>query len=216
MAATAYIWAIHNIALVSNAPNTGPALDAAAQAVMRYVLMNPDALVAKIPDQKSYNMIIQAANAGAADYVYQSARPKGVDRKYQTTSASARAAVISETDRDINVAVHHLIPANVWRDKLYLVELAYAANWNVNDETNLIKLPRNVAAQARMGGILPIHNASHATYDKDAIRLIVAEEIVSPKPITPEQAKVILMNVCSVERSRINNGYYGEFMRVSI
>ena len=214
MAAAAYVWAIHYVAPVSHAPNNGPGLDAAAEAVMRYVLFHPDALFGKKPDLKSFNMVIQAANAGVADYVYQSARPKGVDRKYQTTSASARAAVIAETDLNSNVAVHHLIPANVWRDKLYLVELANQAGWKVDDPSNLMELPRNQVQQARMGGYLPIHNASHDKYDRDAMRVISGQEIFAPKPITPEQAARILINTSFVQRARIYSEYYGEFMRV--
>ena len=216
MAAAAYVWAIHFIAPVSDAPNNGPGLDAAAEAVMRYVLFHPDALFGKKPDLNSFKMIIQAANAGVADYVYQSARPKGVDRKYQTTSASARAAVIAETDLNSNVAVHHLIPANVWRDKLYLVKLAELADWKVNDPSNLMELPRNAAEQARMGGFLPIHNASHDKYDRDATRVIAGQEFMAQKPITPEQAIRILRNTSYIQKARIYDGYYGEFMRVGV
>ena len=217
MAASAYVWSTYHLPTPTNdIPYNGPALDAASQAVMRLVLIHPDVFVPVLQGQKPSNLIIQAANAGMADYVYQSARPKGVDRKYQTTSASARAAVVSETELDRNVAVHHLIPANVWKDKLYLVQLAEKAGWNVNDKTNLIPLPRNAAQRARMRGSLPIHNASHGKYDEDATRLIVAGEDASPKPITPEQAKIVLMNVCAIEKARIISGYYGDFMRTDI
>jgi len=215
MAASAYVWSTYHLPTPTNdIPYNGPVLDAASQAVMRLVLIHPDVFVPVLQGQKPSNLIIQAANAGMADYVYQSARPKGVDRKYQTTSASARAAVITETELNKDVAVHHFIPANVWKDKLYLVELAYEAGWRVDDPDNLIDLPRDPVQQARMGGFLPIHNGSHSKYDDDAMRIIEAQEAASSKPITPVQAREIFTNVCCIERIRITSGYYGEFVRV--
>jgi len=217
LAASAYVWSTYHLPTPTNdIPYNGPALDAASQAVMRFVLIHPNTFVPVLQGQHPSDRIIQAANAGMADYVYWSARPKGVDREYQTTSASARAAVIAETDLNKDVAVHHLIPANVWKDKLYLVQLAGQAGWKVDDPDNLIDLPRNAVQQARMGGFLPIHNASHGVYDDDATRLIEAQEAASPKPITPVQARIIFTNVCCIERIRINSGYYGEFMRVGV
>ncbi len=208
-AANAYVWSRYNLSSFRGVPSQGPAFDAACETVMRFVRMYPGVFTR--PNQKSVQLIGEAARAGVADYVLESARPPGVERKYQTTSASARAAVISETELTRDVAVHHLIPPNIWKQKLYLVKLA---DWKVDNPDNLIILPRTPAAQARMGGILPIHDSRHRIYDQDTIDLINSQESVSKKPITPDQANKILGIVCKTNEIEIRSGHYGKFLRV--
>jgi HNH/ENDO VII superfamily nuclease len=48
------------------------------------------------------------------------------------------------------VQAHHLIPANVWENRLVLATLAGQAGWQPDSEKNLIALPANEAAQAEL------------------------------------------------------------------
>ena len=159
MAASAYVWANYNLGFYTSAQFSGPALDAAAQAVMRCVLLNPRALPAMLqrsPSQgaEAFSLIVGAANAGLADYIAESsARPAGVAPELQTTSRSARAA-IAEQLKTGRMQAHHLVPAYNWGVRVDISALAAKAKWKVDSPSNLIALPADLAAQAEYQGTI--------------------------------------------------------------
>jgi hypothetical protein len=68
MAASAYVWSRYALPWVTKARFNSPELDAASQAVLRFVLVNPGAFIAMRQGSKGSKLIVEAANAGLADY----------------------------------------------------------------------------------------------------------------------------------------------------
>jgi len=112
IAATAYVWSRYQLPRrIWEVPATGPGLDAASEAVMRFVLANPGAFTSM--SQRSFNLIVMAALGGLSDLnLEHHARPEKVDPALQTRSERARAAIA------LNLlsgkwAAHHLVPVSV-------------------------------------------------------------------------------------------------------
>jgi hypothetical protein len=225
MAATAYVWSQYHLGFFTAAPFSGPDLDAASQAVMRYVLLNPGAMIAVSGGSPSrgaqaLNLIIGAANAGLADYIAENrARPAGVAPELQTTSRAARAA-IAEQLKSGRMQAHHLVPAYNWGARVDISALAAKADWIVDSPSNLIALPADLAAQAeyqsRLGEWLPVHNGSHPSYSQETAQLILTEETKFGSPPTPLEARAIMDEVARINRARLISGYYGQIVRVAL
>ncbi|MFI4976380.1 MAG: AHH domain-containing protein [Caulobacterales bacterium] len=220
MAASAYVWSQYVLPLRTDAPFSGPKLDAASQAVMRFVLANPGAFPAMLQgpaseSAKSFSLMIDAANRGLADYAAESrARPPGVVPELQTTSRSARAAIAKEL-KDGNFQAHHLVPAYNWGKEINITQLAHEAGWNVDDPSNLIGLPANAKAQAEAPEWLPIHNGPHSLYMEATRELILEVRAKFPKDLTPLQARSILEEVARTNRALIMTGSYGEILKIA-
>ncbi len=225
MAATAYVWSQYALGFYTAAPLPAgrPDLDAASQAVMRCVLTDPGALAAMLQGsaserEKSFNLIIGAANAGLTDFVAESrARPAGVAPELQTTSRAARAA-IAEQLKSGRMQAHHLVPAYNWGQRTDISALAVDAGWKVDSPSNEIALPVDPAAQAeheaRFGEWLPVHRGSHKSYNDETASLILAEQAKFPPNLTPLQARAIMDEVARINRMRLTTGYYGPFVKV--
>src|SRR6202021_1398323 len=99
IAANAYVWSKYNLPLITEAPYSGPKLDSASQAVMRFVAANPDAFVAVLGrppplTQKALSLLTDAANRGLADASAENrADTQGVDPALQAKSKVARKAI---------------------------------------------------------------------------------------------------------------------------
>jgi len=222
LAATAYVWAQGNLGFYTDAPFSGPALDAASQAVMRCALIHPGALIAMLqrsPTQgeQSFNLFVGAANAGLADYAAESrARPAGVAPELQTTSRAARAAIADQL-KSGRMQAHHLVPAYNWGQRVDISTLAVKDDWNVDGPNDLIALPTDLAAQAehqtRFGEWLPVHQGPHTSYNNDTAALILAEEAKYPGSLTPLYARAIMEEVARINRARIMSGYYGPWVK---
>jgi hypothetical protein len=218
MAASAYVWSRYAMPLSTDAPFSGPKLDAASQAVMRFVLANPGAFTAMLqgsPSEsaKASSLIVDAANRGLADFAAESrARPAGVAPELQTTSRSARAAIASMLKTG-NMQAHHLVPAAVWEAKIGIAELAAKDGWKPDDPTNLIALPADQAAWQYFGGLLPMHNRYHGIYNGLTSSEIDAVRNSFPVELTPLQAHAILDTVAARNRYRILMGVFNPIMK---
>jgi hypothetical protein len=223
IAGTAYVWAQGNLGFYTDAQFSGPALDAASQAVMRCALIHPGALIAMLqrsPTQgeQAFNLFVGAANAGLADYAAESrARPAGVAPELQTTSRAARAA-IAEQLKSGRMQAHHLVPVFNWGQRVDISALAVNGGWLVDGANNLIALPADPAAQAefqvKYGEWLPVHRGSHASYNNETANLIVTEEARFPPNLTPLQARAIMDEVARINRERLMAGHYGPWVKV--
>ena len=222
MAAKAYVWSKYNLPLITDAPYSGPKLDSASQAVMRFVLIHPDAfgsvLQGPAPDaQRALSLIIGAANRGLADAPAESrARPQDVAPELQAKSRVARAAISSQLQIG-KMQAHHLVAAyNIGKYK-NIAMIAIKAGWRANDASNLIGLPTDAKTQASLlalGMPLPIHNGSHNIYNYATSRLIDAEVSKYPTPLSPIEARAILDDVAEINRERIMEGQYGLWIKV--
>ena len=159
-------------------------------------------------------IIADAANAGYNDYIHESTRPPGVDRKYQTTSTSARSAADVETQKGRYIA-HHLIAPNVWADYMGIVALASQAGWKVDERQNIILLPKDIAAQRELAPTLPIHNGPHGNYDGVTRSIIDQLLNKSPSPMTPDGALTVFRNASRINRVAITNGLYGYWLKAA-
>lgn len=223
IAAAAYVWAQGNLGFYTGVNFSGPALDAASQAVMRCALIHPGAVIAMLDvspslGEASINLIVGAANAGLADYALESrARPAGVAPELQTTSRAARAA-IAEQLKSGRMQAHHLVPAYNWGQRVDISTLARKNGWLVDGPSNLIALPADPAAQAefeaRYAEWLPVHQGSHSSYNNDTANLILKEEAKFPPNLTPLQAQAIMDEVARINRFRLKSGYYGPWVKV--
>jgi hypothetical protein len=214
MAASAYVWSNYALPILTQAPFRGPALDAASQAVMRFVLVNPGAFVAMRRDVKSSSLIIAAANAGLADYASESrARPAGVDPALQTNSARARKAIAIMLQIG-RWEAHHLVPVKVWDENADIARLANKAGWKPDAPSNLIALPKDESAREELGGYLPLHNGTHIIYNNDARERILFERSKFPPDPSPMEARAILDSVASYNRRKILSGGYGRYIKV--
>jgi len=214
MAATAYVWSQYRLwTYDDNVPRNGPKLDAASQAVMRLVLVNPAAFAPVLQGQRPSSLIKKVAEAGIADYVFESARPPGVDRRFQTTSASAWAAVDKEVEKGKYIA-HHLIAPNVWKDHIADVALAYDAKWDVDAPSNIILLPKDEAAQRELAPELPIHRGPHPIYDAETPLLILNELAKRPEPRTPTDARAVFEEVARKNKDAIRSGAFHPWLKI--
>jgi hypothetical protein len=220
IAASAYVWSGYNLPLATDAPFSGPKLDAASQAVMRFALANPGAFVAMLQgtasqSEQSSRLIFDAANRGLIDYAAESrARPPGVAPELQTTSESARAAIASQL-KNGRFQVHHLVPAMNWAEEIEIAKLAYLAGWRVDAPSNLIALPADAKAQAEASELLPIHVGPHDRYCKATQALITAVLEEFPKVLTPQDARAILDEVARKNRFLIQTGWYGSTLKIA-
>lgn len=212
LAARAYVWAtsdrLGGAGAISSAPFSGPGNDAAAQAIMRFELVNPGTLYfATNGNSRAQVYLTFAAESGFADYLVESrARPPGVAPQLQTTSRSARAAIASQLPSG-NIQVHHLVAANVWGANISISQLAFQAGWRVDAPSNLMALPADARTQATLGGSLPIHNGSHPTYDRQTdAQIAAARTALGNRPITPLLARAILDSVALGNRMHIIAG----------
>ena len=221
MAAAAYVRARHVLPFLRlDIPFRGPALDAASEAFMRYVMIQPNAFPAMMQgDRNAYSAIIAAADRGLADYVWESrGRPAGVESALRTRSNRARAAVdkMIESGR---MAAHHLIPAKVWGDNADITRLARQQGWNQDGPSNVIGLPVDAAAQAEalaeLKIYLPIHNSPHTNYTAWTESRVA--ELAGPdrSTLTPQRARAIYEWVAMLNAQRILSGQFGEFLRVA-
>jgi hypothetical protein len=214
IAASAYVWSNYNLPLYTAANWSGPDLEAASQAVMRLVMINPNAFLAMGQDSKASNAILTAANGALADYALESrARPPGVEPALQTTSSRARAAIADELKRGRMVA-HHLVPAEVWGKNADIARLALAAGWNTEAPSNLIGLPYDDATREELGYSLPEHRGYHKIYNQQAMDMISYERSISPPEITPLRARAIMDKVASDMRTRIIGHIYDPIIKV--
>lgn len=220
VAASAYVWSRYALPTHTDAPFSGPKLDAASQAVMRYVLANPDAFAAMLQKPspqsvKTFSLIIGAADAGLADYTAESrARPAGVAPELQTTSRSARAAIAHMLQTG-KMQAHHLIPAETWGAKVHIADLALKDGWFPDIPSNLIALPANEKTRLYFGGLLPMHNQGHPTYSRYTEAQIDLTRSAFPHDLTPLQARAILESVAVQNRFRILRGDYNPIMKVA-
>ena len=84
MAAVGYVWATHYIVPTTGTTYDDAGRDEACQAVMRLLLVNPDALAFEGRDQRAFGMITMAANGGLADHLWRTgAIPNGPDWRLQ-------------------------------------------------------------------------------------------------------------------------------------
>jgi A nuclease family of the HNH/ENDO VII superfamily with conserved AHH len=223
MAASAYVWSRYALPAVTAAPFSGPALDAASEAVLRCVLANPGALPAMLEgstaqEAKAASLIIGAADAGLIDYAAESrARPPGVAPELQTRSSRARAA-IAEQLRLEKMQAHHLVAAENWRDNLPIAIEAVKAGWRPDDPSNLIGLPIDPATQAELevmyGERLPLHNGYHKIYNNELQVLIAEERKRFSQDLTPTEARAIFDDVARKSRQRIILGQYGTYPKM--
>jgi hypothetical protein len=223
MAAKAYVWSKYKLPEYIEVPYSGPKLDSASQAVMRFVLIHPDAfssvLQGPAPDaQHALSLIIAAANRGLADAPAESrARPQGVAPELQANSRAARAAISSQLQTG-KMQAHHLVAAyNIGKYK-NIAMTAIKAGWRANDASNLIGLPTDTKTQVSLLAIgiqLPIHSGSHNIYNYATSRLIDTEASKYLTPLSPIHARAILDDVALINRNRIVNGQYGPWIKVS-
>lgn len=214
-AASAYVWSSYALPVLTKAPFRGPALDAASQAVMRFVLINPGAFTAMRRDSKSRSLIVDVANGGLADYASESrARPAGVvDPALQTRSARARAAIASLV-KSGRWQAHHLVPAMAWGRNADVAVLAAKAGWTGDAPSNLIALPIDINSQKELGGSLPIRRGNHPIYNRDTLAQISFERNRFRFGLRPLQALAILESVAWRNRIKILAGDYNPIVRI--
>ena len=221
MAAAAYVWSRNAFQWRLDLPARGPGLDAGSEAVLRYVMIHPQAFPAVMQgDHNAYTAILGALDRGLADYVWESrARPAGVNPALQTKSWVARAAIDSmlKTGR---MAAHHLVPAMAWGIYEKVALRAQKAGWEQDGPSNLIGLPRDPAAQeealAAAGTFLPIHNSGHGQYNTWTLSRLAEEVGGDPSKLTALRARAILDNVAEENRQRILSGQLGAILRVGL
>ena len=213
IAATAYVWSRNQLPLrIWEMPATGPGLDAASEAVMRFVLIHPGAFTSTNRD--AVNQIVTAALGGLSDLnLESSARPQGVDPALQTRSERARAAIAIHLLKG-DWQAHHLVPIMTIGRYAYIFNLAKDDGWKTDLATNLIALPKDESAQLSVGEMLPLHNTNHPNYNKDTLARIILERSKFPADITSVHAFAILQAVANFNRARILSGYYNPVMRV--
>ena len=209
LAARAYVWAQYNAPLnYSAVPWSGPQLESVSQSIMALELARPGTLYLALqgdqPSGRYINVAVEDGLQGAA--ISESrARPANVPTALQTTISSARAALNLKPNDQMRA--HHLIPANVWEEKLPLATLANQAGWQPDSDTNLIALPADAATQAECaakdGFILPIHNSGHPDYDWEVRGVFLIEQAKYGKETaTPAQARAIFEEV-ALEMKRL-------------
>ena len=214
MAAAAYVWSVHHIADFTEAPYSGPALDAASQAVMRFVMIHPDAFAPILAGGAS-SAILDAANAGLADYGYESrARPAGVEPALQTTSWSARAAIASYL-RTGKMQAHHLVSPNVWALNVDIARIAALDGWRPDAPSNLIALPADPTTQAALANTLPMHRGPHPIYDTTTRAMFEILRNHSTPPLTPLRAHAILFSIAETNRRFILSGVYHPIIKIT-
>ena len=222
MAAAAYVRARYVLPgrLDVNIPFRGPALDAASEAVMRYVMIHPDSFPAMMQgDRHAYSAIMGAADRGLADYVWESRRrPDGVDPELQTTSETARAAIASMLKTG-QMQAHHLVPAMAWGRYIGVAKLAHDAGWEVDSPSNLIGLPANAETQeqllAEFHEYLPIHNfRGHPQYNINTLARLSQEGGDDLSKLTRFRARAILEKISEENRQLILSGEIGPIMKV--
>lgn len=99
----------------------------------------------------------------------------------------------------------------MWEKLLDLATLASQAGWEPDSIKNLIALPANEAAQAKMaaedGFILPIHDSSHPTYDKIALGFVLLQKAkYGEETPTPAEARAIFEAAAMKMRGQIMTG----------
>jgi hypothetical protein len=128
----------------------------------------------------------------------------------QTTISGARAAL--DLEPNDQKRAHHLIPANVWGQRLDLATLASQAGWRPDSDKNLIALPANAAAQAEMAakeGLLPIHSSSHSAYDLMARGEIIDKQAkYHEEMLTPLQARAVFEEVAKEMERQLRTGVW--------
>ncbi|WP_158818494.1 AHH domain-containing protein [Methylocapsa sp. S129] len=209
LAARAYVWAEYG------APRNyfdvpwggGEQLESVRQSIMALELARPGTLYLALQgDQLSgrcINVAVEDGMRGGA--IFESRpRPENLPAALQTTSSSARAALNLKPNDQMRA--HHLIPANVWGEQLPLATLASQAGWQPDSIENLIALPANEAAQAKLAPNLPIHSSSHSKYDAMVWGKIVIEEAEYLGTPTPAQARAIFEKVAGKMRDSIETG----------
>ncbi len=213
MAAAAYVWSIHHIAGLTEAPFSGPGLDAASQAVMRFVLIHPDAFAPVLQGDTASRAILDAAEAGLADSdATRRVRPAGVEPALQTTSRTARAAIANEL-RAGRMVAHHLVPVEVYASNLDIARKALVDGWKPDNPSNLIGLPYDVATQRRLPMALPRHVGSHYSYSTESLALVQAARDGRPGWLSPVRAHAIFDEVARIHRDRILTGAYGDLLK---
>jgi hypothetical protein len=165
LAARAYVWAKSYAPLNYAVPWSEPRLESVSQSITALELARPGALYLALQgDEPSARYISVAVEDGMqrAAISESRARPAKLPAALRTSISRARAAL----DR---MRPHHLIPPNVWEEKLDLATLASQVGWRADSIENLIALPADEANQARVaaenGLVLPIHSWSHSDYD---------------------------------------------------
>jgi hypothetical protein len=223
MAAKAYVWSKYSLPLLTEAPYSGPGLESASQAVMRFVIIHPDVfgsvLQGPAPNaQPALSSIVDAANRGLADAQAESrARPQGVAPELQANSRLGRAAISSQLQSG-KMQAHHLVDSyNIgkYRD---ISEIAKKAGWVANSASNLIGLPADAKTQSSLLAIgirLPIHNGSNNIYNYATSRLIDTEALKYEIPLSPIHARAILDDVGRMNRKMIMDGKYNPWIKVS-
>jgi hypothetical protein len=213
IAATAYVWSRYQLPVrIWEVPATGPGLDAASEAVMRFIMIHPGAFMSM--NQNAYNQIVAAALGGLSDLnLESSARPQGVDPALQTRSETARK-VIAINLLSGKWQAHHLVPVMTIGRYAYIFNLAIKDGWKTNLATNLIALPADENSQLSAGEALPIHNTNHPKYNTDTLARILLERGTHPAELTPLDAHAILQDVANFNRARILSGDYNPVMRV--
>ena len=152
LAARAYAWAqTYAPWNYSEVPFSGPKLESVSQSIMALELARPGTLYLAVegdePSRRYINVAVEDGMQGAA--ISESrARPANLPAALQTTISAARAALRLQANDQKRA--HHLIPANVWENRLALATLASQAGWQPDSEENLIALPANEAAQAEL------------------------------------------------------------------
>ncbi len=220
IAASAYVWSRYALPLLTDAPFTGPKLDAASEAVMRAAMIFPGAFTSMFqgPPARSEiasELILAAALGGMINYeVAIRARPPGVAPELQTTSSRARAAIAGQL-KSGKMQAHHLVPAATWKKYIDIANVALRAGWRPDDPDNLIGLPGDQATWQLWGGSLPMHNIYHRRYNADVDALIEEERRSLPARLSPYRARALLDGVALYSRLRIRFGAYNPLMRVS-
>ncbi len=72
IAASAFVWSTHALPRLKPTPLSGPALDEAAQAIMRLTLISPAVFLNVGRDAASTSRILLAASGGLAEYAFES------------------------------------------------------------------------------------------------------------------------------------------------
>jgi A nuclease family of the HNH/ENDO VII superfamily with conserved AHH len=223
VAASAYVWSEYNLPLSTDAPFSGPKLDAASQAVMSFVLANPGVFTAMLQGpapraQEAHSMVIDAANLGLADATTAEsrARPRGVAPELQAKSWAARKAITQELTEG-NMQAHHLVSAHNWGQRPDISGAAIKAGWDPNAASNVIGLPVDAETQAKLeaevGLRLPRHDGSHGKYNIITTKLIEDQEAKYPKPLSPVDARAVLNEVARINREDILLGKYDPIIK---
>jgi hypothetical protein len=190
---------------------------------MRVALVRPEIFDAMLQhgDLKAFSRIMGAANNGLADYASESRiRPPKAPNHLRANSEQARANAIAAygEPEDPNSPVHHLVTAEAWGKHLYIAELAYEDGWRPNAASNVMFLPSDGAAQAKLkattGILYPIHRGSHYHYNQDTLDRVVAVRSKFPKNLTPKEAHSILDDVAFQNQALIMLGRYSPILKV--